>query len=142
MKQWFEAAALGVLLWGGVALARAEPAAPGLECFDVGGQAQARTCLEARFAATEQERQQAEQATAAALQHWDEWPSNKQRARQAWRASARQFVRYRQAQCDLQAALAAGGTGTGHRRLLCEIALNLQRVAALAEVRRVVRPEG
>jgi len=81
----------------------------------------------------------AEAATLAAVAKWDEWPSNRRRTRAALMDSSKQFHRCRQAQCELQASLATGGTETTHRRLLCAIELDEQRMAHLQSVEAVLK---
>ena len=108
-------------------------------CFDIGSQAQAKECLESRSAASEQALQAAEKTALTALRDWDDTPSNRKRSIDALQQANQQFRVYRSAQCSLQATLAAGGTGTAHRRLLCLIELNERRVADLA-ASQVARP--
>ena len=103
-------------------------------CFDEGGQVQARECLEDRFRTSEAELKNAEAASLAALGHWQEAPANRAKSLKALKESAIAFHRYRTKQCALQASLTAGGTGTGHRRLLCAIELNQRRIADLRSV--------
>ena len=113
---------------------------PGAEsCFDIGSQAQAKECLESRSAASEQALQAAEKTALTALREWDDTPGNRKRSIDALQQANQQFRVYRSAQCNLQATLAAGGTGTAHRRLLCLIELNERRVADLAAI-QVARP--
>jgi len=119
-----------VLLLSSVS-AHCQRASSGEGCFDQGGQADARECLQRQRQQSDAALRQAEGSLAASLQRWQERPTPRRRALEALEASAREHQRYRQAQCSLQAALAAGGTGTTHRRLLCEIALNEERIAHL-----------
>jgi hypothetical protein len=103
------------------------------DCF-TGSQANARACLTERLHESESALAKAEQATLVALNRWDETPSNRTRATVAFKKSMAQFRRYRLEQCELQAALAAGGTGTTHRRLLCAIELNQRQMDDMASV--------
>lgn len=47
--------------------------------------------------------------------------------------SAKQFVRYRQSQCEFEASVAAGGNGAGDMRLSCQIALDEAYLHSLHE---------
>jgi len=114
--------------------AHAQRATSGEECFNEGGQAQARECLQLQRKQSEATLRATESATLQALEHWQENPPNRKKATAALQRSSLEYRRYRQAQCDLQASLAAGGTGTSHRRLLCEIALNEERIAHLTSI--------
>jgi len=119
--------------------AHCQRASSGESCFDQGGQADARECLQTRLQQSDVALRNAEGALAAGIRRWQEEPVNRRRALAALKASVNEHQRYRQAQCELQASLAAGGTGTAHRRLLCEVALNEERIShlqlSLAQVR-------
>jgi len=95
------------------------------------GQADARACLQARLAASEQALADAEVAALAAILRRDEEARFLRRSASAFDASSKLFRRYRTRQCELQASLAAGGSGTDHRRMLCALELNEQRIAHL-----------
>lgn len=126
---------VGLLLFSAAISAHAQRAESGEQCFSEGGQAQARQCLQLQRAQSEATLRATELAVVQTLNNWQEHPQNKEKATAAFHRSSVQFLRYRQEQCELQASLAAGGTGTSHRRLLCEIALNEGRIAHLASVR-------
>ena len=110
-------------------------ATSGEDCFNKGGQADARECLESRFAQSELDLKKAETSALVEIQNWDELPSFKDRATATLKVSSSQFRHYRKDQCQLQASLAAGGSGTTHRMLLCAIELNEQRISHLKSIR-------
>lgn len=101
------------------------------QCFNLPSHAEARACLEVRERASAGTLGRAEEAFLLALSNWDQEPNFKARARSNFKASAASFSRYRSAQCELQASLAAGGNAAGDRRLLCAIELNEQRATQL-----------
>ena len=103
-------------------------------CFGQASHPEIRACLKVQAKASEQALRAAEANVLAALERWEQEPSYKSRGKEALKASSRAFDRMRQAQCEFQATLAAGGNGSGERRLLCEVELNRQRVAELQAV--------
>lgn len=113
------------------ASATAQRNKPAEDCFSVGSQADARECLTKRFGISEAELKKSENAVLRLIKAWDESPSARDRSTKTFKASSIQFRHYRTAQCEMQASFAAGGTGTGHRRLLCAIDLNERRLADL-----------
>lgn len=103
----------------------------GESCFASGGQADARECLQTRLAESEKTLSSAETGVLMAIEKWDEETTSRGRSKSAFQASAKAFRRYRTKQCELQASLAAGGSGTSHRRMLCALELNEQRIKYL-----------
>ena len=104
-------------------------------CFSLGSHVEARACLEARFKATDVVLREQEVACDKAISTWDEAAEVRKRTKSAFADTGRAFRQYRSAQCDLQAVLAAGGTGAQDRRLMCAIELNEQRINYLQEIR-------
>ena len=101
------------------------------DCFDTGSQATARECLQQRAARSEAQLKAVEAATLKAVNDWKDTPSNRQRSARELKASIALFRRFREHQCEFEASLAAGGTGGSHRRLLCRIELDEQRMQYL-----------
>jgi uncharacterized protein YecT (DUF1311 family) len=101
------------------------------QCFNLSSHAEARACLATRERESAAVVGRTEDAFRTALASWDQESSFRTRARANFDASAEAFRRYRAAQCELHASLAAGGNATGDRRLLCTIELNEQRAAQL-----------
>ncbi|MFZ6873580.1 lysozyme inhibitor LprI family protein [Undibacterium sp. Di27W] len=117
---------------------QAQRAASGEDCFYIGGQADARTCLEERVVKSDAALRQLEADVLAAVQRWDDTAGNRARVKSKLLSSSRQYLRYRVEQCELQASLAAGGTGTGHRRYMCILELNEQRISHLLSVNELL----
>jgi len=112
----------------------AQRAASGEDCFFIGGQADARSCLEKRVVDSDALLQQTEVASSAAVLRWDDTQNNRDRVRSHLLAAGKQYLLYRKEQCELQAALAAGGTGGSHRRYLCILEMNEQRMLYLKSI--------
>ena len=111
-------------------------ASSGEECFAQGGNADARECLAAKANKSESALVQAERDAVNSLERSDEQPVARQRAVAALRSASAAYRRYRKEQCGgFQVALAAGGSGATHRGLLCEIALNEERVSHMRSIR-------
>ncbi len=104
-----------------------------LEYCDAYSQAQMRTCLAAKAQGSEQALEQAEGSLVSAIQSWDESPKHLRAARLQLRSAGRQFLRYRSAQCELDAALGGGAIGNAldMRRLRCLVELNSLRAEQL-----------
>ncbi len=100
-------------------------------CFEQESHAEARACLEARSASSARAVRVAEAQLVDAIARSDQQDDDKRPAEALLAASAKSFTRWRQDQCDFQAALAFGGNGAGDRRLLCRIELDRRRVDAL-----------
>jgi len=101
------------------------------QCFNLASHAEARACLDAHAKESALAVTNAENSLRSTLSNWDQEQQYKTRSISKLDTSATQFQRYRKAQCDLQASLAAGGNAAGDRRLLCHIALDEKRVAEL-----------
>ena len=108
-------------------------------CFDVGGNADARTCLEAHFKKSEKALLVAESKAISEIKAWDESESVRSHSSASLEVSLKAFRSYRTKQCAFIASLAAGGTGTSHRRLLCEIELNKKQIDYLQEVKNSIQ---
>ncbi|MFZ6743340.1 lysozyme inhibitor LprI family protein [Undibacterium sp. JH2W] len=118
--------------------AQAQRAASGEDCFYIGGQADARTCLEERVVKSDVALSQLEADVLVTVRRWDDTAGNRARVKGKLLSSSRQYLLYRAEQCELQASLAAGGTGTGHRRYLCILELNEQRIRYLQSVKELL----
>jgi uncharacterized protein YecT (DUF1311 family) len=101
------------------------------QCFKVASHAEARACLEAQSKQSDLALKKAESSLRSALAQWDQETQYKSRSTAQVERAAATFQRYRESQCEFQASLAAGGNGSGDRRLLCHIELNRRRVAEL-----------
>lgn len=101
------------------------------QCFNSASHAEARACLEARAKESALAVKNAENSLRSTLSNWDQEQEYKKRSISKLDTAAIQFQRYRKAECELQASLAAGGNAAGDRRLLCCIALDEKRVAEL-----------
>jgi|GEM_PF-1714946 len=119
--------------------AQAQRAASGENCFSIGGQADARECLEKRVMLSNITLRQVEADTLASVGKWDDTTTNRARVKGKLLSSGKQYLLYRAEQCELQANLAAGGTGTSHRRFLCILELNEQRIAHLQSVKEITK---
>ncbi|MES2041059.1 MAG: lysozyme inhibitor LprI family protein [Pseudomonadota bacterium] len=119
--------------------ALAQRAISGEDCFSLGGQADARTCLEKRVLDSDVALKNTEEDVLGHVHRWDDTPANRRRVHVYVLSSGKQYLRYRKEQCELQAALAAGGTGGSHRRFLCILELNEQRMAHLQSVKEVTK---
>ena len=105
------------------------------ECFAHVSNADARECLAVKANESESALVQAERAAVSSLKRSDAQPLARQRAVAAFGSASVAYRRYRKEQCGFQAALAAGGSGSTHRRLLCEIALNEERASHIRSIR-------
>lgn len=68
--------------------------------------------------------QAAQQLLRQRIGRWSEDPPERTRTRALFDDAANGFARFRQAQCDYEASVAAGGNGAGDMRLRCEIDLD------------------
>jgi len=98
-------------------------------CLALPGHVDARNCLLTEAAKSDGRLEQAERDLRKAVGKWQEDESYKRTVLAAQKRAHAAFLRVRSAQCDLQAALAAGGNGANDRRILCRIELNDRRVA-------------
>lgn len=119
--------------------ALAQRAISGEDCFSLGGQADARTCLEKRVLDSDVALKDTEEDVLAYVRRLDDTPENRRRVHAYVLSSGKQYLRYRKEQCELQAALAAGGTGGSHRRFLCILELNEQRMGYLQSVKEMTK---
>ena len=94
-------------------------------------QADARQCLEQQVRASEAELSIAEINQRQQIELLGEDVKVRKQMIAAFNASSSQYKNYRKKQCEFQAVLAAGGSGSSHRRLLCILELNSQRIAHL-----------
>jgi uncharacterized protein YecT (DUF1311 family) len=117
--------------------ALSQRALSGAECFGSGGNAAARLCLTAKARESESALVQAERTAVHSLEQSDEDATTRQRAVSSLKAASAAYCRYRKEQCGFQVALAAGGSGASERGLLCEIALNEERMSYIRQIRAV-----
>ncbi len=100
-------------------------------CFSAESHAEARSCLQREASRSEESLRAAEGRLEAGLAQWQEEPEYRTTASKRLARASATFRQARDAQCELQAAFAAGGNGAGDRRLLCIIELNARRIADL-----------
>ncbi|HTT39405.1 MAG TPA: lysozyme inhibitor LprI family protein [Burkholderiales bacterium] len=100
-------------------------------CLRLPSHVEWRACFAAKFEQSNIELHDAEAAIEADIERWDFGPTYRARALAALREASASFARWRDAQCEFQATLAASGNGANDRRLLCAIELNQRRIADL-----------
>jgi hypothetical protein len=66
----------------------------------------------------------AQQLLRKRIGRWSEDPPERARTLALFNEAANGFARFRQAQCDYEASVAAGGNGAGDMRLRCQVALD------------------
>lgn len=103
------------------------------ECYQSGGHADARQCLEGKAKQSAVKLDEAEESVRSGLRKVGEPAEEIARALAAFEASSVAFRQYRDKQCEFMAALAMGGNAASDRRLLCEIELNMRRTTDLSE---------
>jgi hypothetical protein len=102
------------------------------DCYKLSSHADARGCLESRSKESAEKLSEAEQVFKSALEKSGEDAPEIARELAAFVSASAEFKLYREKQCDLQAALTAGGNAASDRRLLCEIELNDRRKVDLS----------
>jgi uncharacterized protein YecT (DUF1311 family) len=110
-------------------------------CYKAASQVEARACLEKRAAQSEREVREAEAKFRSAIAIEVEESDAPRTALTAFDAASKTYAQYRRAQCDLQASLAFGGTGSRDRRWLCQIELDSGRVADLRRAMALLHKE-
>jgi hypothetical protein len=101
--------------------------------------ADARACLERKERDSEDALSRAEADYLVAVQASGLHPDERTAIAKALGDSSGPFRIYRSRQCDLQARVAAGGSGASHRRFLCLIALNEERVGHIRELKAQIK---
>jgi len=69
------------------------------------------------------------------ISSWSEEPRLKEQAAKTFDEGARQFLKYRENECNFIAAVAAGGNAAHDLRSACHFQLNLERVHQLQLIR-------
>jgi uncharacterized protein YecT (DUF1311 family) len=132
-------------------LALADPTAPVLgeralreECSSVSfSRVDRHECLERKAANSQMALRQAERKVADALSKWDEEDEYIKEAQAKLAASGREFIRYRKAHCEFNAALGAGRIGANNSlRNSCLAELNNRRATQLLNVTSYLLPKG
>lgn len=116
------------VLWSALATAQPDRFASD-QCYKLQSHADVRVCLETQSNESAAGVAQAEDDFRSALARWDQELEYRARTRSNFDAAVLSFKSYREAQCEFQASLAAGGNAAGDQRLLCNIQLNGQRMA-------------
>lgn len=117
--------------------ALSQRAASGEQCFGNGGNAAAKLCLAEKARESESALVLAERTAVKLLEQSDEEPAARRRAVSSFKAASAAYRRYRKEQCGFHVALAAGGSGASERGLLCEIALNEERMPYIRQIQAV-----
>ena len=129
---------LAVSLTVPVAASAQRSASAADQCYKLAGHADQRKCLEERALQSVKAARDAEAKSKAALEHWTEEPFSRTRSAALFKKASATYERWRTAQCEAVASIAAGGNAARDRRLLCEIELNERRTedltAATAEL--------
>jgi hypothetical protein len=96
-------------------------------------QAGIRDCLAKKADESQKTLRQAENHMVSALSNWDEDGKYISLAKAKIAASSKDFVRYRNAQCEFSASLSGGGAGNAYEigRLACVAELNGRRAEQL-----------
>lgn len=109
--------ALSCLAYAGFAYANSD-------CATADSHAGQRECLERAASASRAELEKARASLAKRIQAWDEASDYRQRSLRLLTNSFMRFERFRDAECEYEAASAAGGNGAGDMRLECKVSLN------------------
>lgn len=118
----------------------AQRSADAESCFKTSaGSADARACLERKERESEDALSRAEADYLTALQASGLDLAERNAIAKALGDSSGSFRMYRSRQCDLQARVAAGGSGASHRRFLCLISLNDERVGHIHELKSEIK---
>lgn len=127
---------LAVMLWfvGIAAVSQACAAVPAEECGRKPSHAEERACYVELARSTAAELDRVERELARQVEQWDQDAEYQQRTRSLLLASFERFKSFRDAQCEAEASLAAGGNGAGDLRLSCVARLNRGRIAELRAV--------
>jgi uncharacterized protein YecT (DUF1311 family) len=83
-----------------------------------------RICLEGIASASQDELKKTHDSLVKRIREWDDEPDCAQKSLQLLEQSFVAFERFRDAECEYEAAAAAGGNGAGDMRLQCSISLN------------------
>jgi uncharacterized protein YecT (DUF1311 family) len=99
-------------------------------------QVEMRDCLAKKVESSQEALERVGEAAASILSKWDEDGKYVNQARIKLAASNKEFVRYREAQCEFAASLSGGAVGNAHemRRLACVAELNSRRAGQLRDV--------
>jgi uncharacterized protein YecT (DUF1311 family) len=103
------------------------------ECYGLDGPSDTGKCLENQVKQSDGALQQAQASLLSAFDRSTNAKAWKSRVAAKLNNSTKSFRGYQDAQCELQAALAAGVDEAGERRLVCIIELNESRAMMLRE---------
>lgn len=109
------------------------------ECSSARSHVEMRACIRAKMEESARELRKAEDEMRKALRAWREEPRFIQSSAAKFEDSIKEFHRYRQAQCELSASLAAGGNSQDDLRLSCISEVNSKRVAQIKQDRAFVQ---
>lgn len=119
------------LLYALACLTAAGMAHANSDCSTAQSHADQRKCLEGAASESRARLAQARVLITNRIQAWDEEPVYRQRALTLLKESFLRFERFRDAECEYEAAAAAGGNGAGDMRLQCQIGLNREYTESL-----------
>jgi len=127
---------LALTLWfvGIAAVGQACAAVPAEECGRKPSHAEERGCHVELARSSTAELGGVERELAGQVEQWDQEAEYKQRTRSLLLASFERFKSFRDAQCEAEASLAAGGNAARDLRLSCVTRLNRRRIAELRAV--------
>jgi uncharacterized protein YecT (DUF1311 family) len=94
------------------------------DCSTAESHADQRECLGRAASASRAELETVRASLVKRIKSWDEEPVYKQRALALLKQSFVRFERFRNSECEYEAAAAAGGNGAGDMRLQCQVDLN------------------
>lgn len=100
-----------------------------LECsVDGRSHPEIRACLKSKADSSLNELHQIEDAMRKALMAWDQDQEVVKRSTNNFESSVKEFVQYRDQQCEFIASLAAGGNSQGDLRYSCGYEMNQKRI--------------
>jgi uncharacterized protein YecT (DUF1311 family) len=105
-----------------------------LLCSKAEGHASQRECLEKRAERSSAQLEIAEQKIRQRFERWDANSEYRQRASQLFDEAEKQFGHSREAQCEFESSLSAGGNSASDRRLMCQIEMNERRIVDLGRI--------
>lgn len=101
------------------------------DCRTTQSHADQRKCLEGAASRARAKLEKTQALLVERIQAWEEDPDYRQRAAKLLKQSFARFAEFRDAECEYEAAAAAGGNGAGDMRLQCQIDLSEQYAESL-----------
>jgi uncharacterized protein YecT (DUF1311 family) len=101
------------------------------DCGSATSHADQRDCLGRSASASRAELEKVRASLVKRIETWDEDPVYRQRSLTLLKQSFMHFERFRNSECEYEAAAAAGGNGAGDMRLKCQVDLNKQYAESL-----------